>query len=79
MILKEGIETLIELPLEKKYILSNRMGGEDITWKDGIFYIGDRHLTQEEVDKDVGDNWYIYEIKNINGWDIREPLKNKEK
>lgn len=73
MMLQEGIETLIGLPIEKNYILSNRMGGEEITWKDGIFYIGDRELTQEEVDKDVGDNWYIYEIKNINGWDIREP------
>ena len=79
MMLRTGIEKLASLEGEKHYVLCNRMGGEDITYntKDNTFTIGDHHLTQEEVDKDVGDNWYIYEIKNINGWDIREPFKGE--
>ena len=75
--LRTGIEKLASLEGKKHYVLCNRMGGQDITYNtnDNTFNIGDHHLTQEEVDKDVGDNWYIYEIKNINGWYIREPFK----
>lgn len=77
--LRTGIEKLASLEGERHYVLCNRMGGEDITYntKDNTFTIGDHHLTQEDVDKDVGDNWYIYEIKDINGWKIREPIKGE--
>lgn len=79
MMLRTGIEKLASLEGERHYVLCNRMGGEDITYniEKETFNIGDHQLTENEVDTDVGDNWYIYEIKNINGWDIREPFKGE--
>lgn len=74
--LRTGIEKLASLEGEKHYVLCNRMGGEEITYniKNSTFNINDRCLTEEDVDNDVGDNWFIYEIKDINGWKIREPI-----
>lgn len=86
MMLRTGIERLAKLQGDaallkenKQYVLSNRMGSEDIIYDpyEGKIKVGDHHLTDEEIDEDVGDNWYIYEIKNINGWNIREPIKGK--
>lgn len=77
--LRTGLEKLASLEGEKHYVLCDRMGGEDITYntEDNTFDYKGKHLTQEEVDKDISDYWYIYEIKNINGIDIREPVKGE--
>ncbi len=79
MMLLTGLEKLAELEKQgsleggRHYVLCNGISGRDITYNmnDQTFSDGDHLLTQEDVDKDDQDIWCLFEIKKVNGIEMR--------